>query len=102
MASALPALDGTAAQRADFAGRYAVISQEARNEVRGRFDFRCGYSDVSESDIGARLTIDHFQPRARGGSHEPDNLDYCCLTCNTNKGEYWSPESSANLLQPHR
>jgi hypothetical protein len=79
-----------------------VISQEVREEVRGRFDFRCGYCGVSETDIGAPLTIDHFKPRSRGGSDEPDNLVYCCFSCNINKGDYWSLNPSSMLLHPQR
>ena len=42
-----------------------------RQALRKQYEFRCGYSGVSETDIGAELTVDHFQPQSRGGAHEP-------------------------------
>jgi len=33
--------------------------------------------------------VDHFQPRANGGSDESVNLLYCCYRCNLYKADYW-------------
>lgn len=34
------------------------------------YNFRSSYCSVSETDIGAALTTDHFQPTSRGGTRE--------------------------------
>jgi 5-methylcytosine-specific restriction endonuclease McrA len=62
-----------------------TISDEIRNRVRQRADFVCEYCGVTETDTGGILTIDHFQPKSRGGSDDPDNLIYCCNRCNQYK-----------------
>ncbi|MBI3408208.1 MAG: HNH endonuclease [Planctomycetes bacterium] len=49
------------------------MRQDQREMLRRQFQFRCGYCGVHESDAGAELTVDHFQPRSHGGSHEPEN-----------------------------
>jgi hypothetical protein len=68
--------------------------------LRCRFQFRCGYCGVSERDAGAELTVDHFQPRSRGGLHEPANWVYCCHACNEFKGDFWQPTSPQRILKP--
>jgi len=71
-----------------------------RAALRARFDFQCGYCGVSELDVGAELTVDHFHPRSRGGSHTPDNWIYCCHACTEFKGDYWQAGDSERLLHP--
>lgn len=75
---------------------------EEREALRQRFQFCCGYCGVRESDVGAELTVDHFQPRSRNGSDEPDNWIYCCHACNEFKGDYWQPGASRRILHPLR
>ena len=58
-----------------------------------RYDFRCGYRGVSETNIGAEMTLDHFHPRVLGGENRLDNLIYCCHACNEFKGDYWQTEA---------
>jgi len=70
--------------------------------LRRRFLFSCGYCGVREQDVGAELTIDHFQPRSKNGQDETDNYVYCCHACNEFKGAYWQPDSSDRILHPHR
>jgi len=36
---------------------------------------------------GAKLTIDHVVPLARGGTHTSENLRVACLSCNCSKGD---------------
>lgn len=73
---------------------------EEREALRRRFDFRCGYCGVSERDVGAELTIDHFQPRSRDGPDEAANWVYSCFTCNNYKGDLWTPDSPLRILHP--
>jgi hypothetical protein len=53
-----------------------------------------------------QLSLDHVQPRARGGDNSPGNLVTACLACNTRKGHHpaWAwlaelPEERANFLR---
>src|SRR5262245_25627396 len=73
-----------------------------RQALRQRFEFRCGYCGVSEQDVGAELTVDHFQPSSQGGSDEPENWVYCCHACNEFKGDFWQPGSTQRILHPMR
>ena len=51
------------------------MTEEARRAaVRTAYDGRCGYCAVHESEAGAELEIDHFQPRSAGGGDDLDNL----------------------------
>ncbi len=54
----------------------------------------------------AELTIDHVQPKMRGGDHSRGNLVASCRPCNVEKGgaAAWAylagrPEQRANFLQ---
>jgi hypothetical protein len=67
-----------------------------------RFDWRCSFCGVSERDVGAELTVDHFQPRTRGGLDEPENWVYCCHACNEFKGDFWQPDAAGRVLHPLR
>jgi hypothetical protein len=78
------------------------MTPEERQALRERFGFCCGYCGVHEHQVGAELTIDHFQPRSHSGTDELDNLVYCCHACNTFKGDYWQPDSARHLLHPLR
>jgi hypothetical protein len=73
------------------------IPRRARERVRVRANFACEYCGVTETDTGGELTVDHFQPTARGGSDHLSNLLYCCHRCNQYKADYWphSPVASA-------
>ena len=71
--------------------------------MRERADFACEYCGVSEVGTGGTLTVDHFQPSAKGGSDSADNLIYCCHRCNEYKSDYWPQEPDApRLWNPRR
>ena len=76
------------------------MGAEERRKLRRQFRYRCGYCGVRERDVGAELTVDHFQPRSKGGLDEPENWVYCCHACNEFKGDFWQPDSSLRLLRP--
>lgn len=65
------------------------ISADLRQQVRKRANCACEFCGVREDDAGAALTIDHFQPRSKGGSDSFDNLVYACPSCNQYKQDYW-------------
>lgn len=75
---------------------------QEREALRRRFGFRCGYCSVSETDAGAELTVDHYQPRSQGGSDDPDNWVYSCHACNEFKADWWQPASRHRVLHPER
>jgi len=79
-----------------------VIRAQVKHLVRSIYVMRCGYCLLCETDIGAELTFDHFQPQSAGGSDEADNLVYACHACNEFKGEYWGDTDDARLLHPVR
>lgn len=77
-----------------------MVSSQTRQQVREFFQFRCGYCGVSETEYGATLTIDHYQPVSRGGSDERENLVYCCHACNEFKSDHWNPDNPERILNP--
>lgn len=60
-----------------------------REELRRRYNRRCGYCTIREEDYGGQLNTDHYRPISRGGTNEIDNLVYCCTRCNQYKGDFW-------------
>ena len=55
-----------------------------RSGIFDRDDYRCVY--CGERFAADDLTIDHVQPRVRGGDHSGGNLVTACRACNTLKG----------------
>lgn len=75
-----------------------------RERIFRRDGYRCVYCGAV--DAGGRLTLDHVQPRVRGGDHSDGNLVTCCRGCNEAKGgeAAWSflardAERRANFLR---
>ena len=55
-----------------------------REEIFARDGYRCVYCGAQfEPDA---LTVDHVQPRVRGGDNTPGNVVTACGGCNTAKG----------------
>ena len=78
------------------------MNETERNALRSRFRFACGYCGVTETQNGAQLTVDHFQPTSRGGPDDASNWVYSCFACNTFKGAFWEVAPSDFLLHPLR
>ena len=82
------------------------MARAGRDLLRQRYDFRCGYCGVSETDVGGELTVDHWRPLAAGGDESGDNLVYACIRCNQYKGGFFpSPDDLAHtrrVLHPLR
>ena len=55
-----------------------------RNGIYGRDEFRCVYCGLQFPE--EELTLDHVQPRVRGGDRSEGNLVTACKGCNTLKG----------------
>ena len=55
-----------------------------RDEIFERDGYRCVY--CGERFAAEELTIDHVQPRVRGGDRSEGNLVTACRGCNTLKG----------------
>jgi 5-methylcytosine-specific restriction endonuclease McrA len=53
----------------------------SRRGVLRRDSNRCAYCSKSAT------TIDHVQPKSRGGTDSWENLVACCLRCNNKKGD---------------
>ena len=74
--------------------------------IRSHYRQACGYCGVTEVTAGGELTLDHFQPRAAGGSDEPGNLVYACVRCNQYKGDFWPEDidlaQGRRVLHPDR
>jgi hypothetical protein len=80
-----------------------VTEQEKREIVRQVFGYRCADCGVHENEVGSELELDHFHPRAAGGSDELENLVYCCPACNRIKSDFWPTyPTSRRLLHPQR
>lgn len=47
----------------------------------------------------SRFTLDHVDPKSRGGSHDPANLVTACGSCNSRKGAR-TPEEAGMALLP--
>lgn len=75
------------------------MAHPKHNEVRRRYDFRCGYYGVSETDSGSELTVDHFQPTSAGGTNEDDNLVYACPRCNQYKSDFFPDASDLQAVR---
>ncbi|HXM34557.1 MAG TPA: HNH endonuclease, partial [Pyrinomonadaceae bacterium] len=50
----------------------------------------------------SELTLDHVEPRSRGGESSWDNLVACCRRCNHRKGNRTPEESGMKLLRRPR
>lgn len=55
-----------------------------RRRIFERDDCRCVY--CGERFAPEQLTIDHVEPRVRGGDRSDGNLVTACVACNTLKG----------------
>ncbi|MDQ6885855.1 MAG: HNH endonuclease [Gemmatimonadota bacterium] len=75
-----------------------------RDQLFARDDYRCVY--CGELWPAGELTVDHVQPRVRGGDRSGGNLVTACKACNTLKGHRRlshfladHPDARANFFQ---
>lgn len=74
--------------------RAGAVPFNRRNVLR-RDHFTCQYCG-SQDD----LTLDHVQPRSRGGRHGWDNVVTACRPCNQRKGNLTPEEAGMPLRVP--
>jgi 5-methylcytosine-specific restriction endonuclease McrA len=72
------------ASRGDVATSGEGRGRSLRERVLLRDQFRCVY--CGETFPEAQLTLDHVEPRLRGGDQSEGNLVTACRACNTAKG----------------
>lgn len=75
-----------------------------RERIFARDEYRCVY--CGEPFPGEQLSLDHVQPRMRGGDNSEGNLVTACHACNGRKGSLpaWAflaelPNERANFLR---
>ena len=73
-----------------------VSKKHTRKNILLRDRFRCQY--CSEVQPSAKLTLDHVQPKSRGGKDSWENLVACCKACNTKKDDRTPGEAGMRLL----
>lgn len=78
-----------------------MISAHLRRTIRTLYAFSCGYCGVTETEVGAYLTIDHFEPQNASGSDDIVNLVYTCHACNMHKSMAWNPQNPPVLHPLH-
>jgi HNH endonuclease len=74
------------------------VAHPKLDAVRQRYQYRCGYCGVSETDTGGELTVDHYRPVTAGGDDSDDNLIYCCPRW-LNQVELWFSVLSRRFLK---
>ncbi|MGH7468798.1 MAG: HNH endonuclease [Longimicrobiales bacterium] len=57
--------------------------ERRRDRIFRRDAYRCVYCGDLHEPSG--LTLDHVQPRVKGGDHSDGNLVTCCIRCNEAK-----------------
>jgi 5-methylcytosine-specific restriction endonuclease McrA len=62
------------------------ISTSLRNQILERDDYTCQECGATEEDE-VELQVDHKNPRSKGGSNEPSNLQVLCFDCNNKKSD---------------
>lgn len=58
-----------------------------QRQVEARAGSRCEYCRMHQALQGATFHVEHIQPRSRGGNSQPDNLAWCCPSCNLRKAD---------------
>lgn len=75
-----------------------------RDRIFSRDEYRCAYCArvLHENE----LTLDHVEPRLKGGDRSDGNLVTCCRPCNAAKAGTpawaflaWQPERRANFMR---
>jgi len=68
-----------------------------RQEIFERDNWRCSY--CGEKVDKKNVTLDHFIPQSKGGTHSKENLKTACLVCNSIKTGKSYEEAASYLLK---
>lgn len=69
-----------------------------RQALREDFWWSCAYCSITEVEArGIGFELDHYEPRAHGGSDEYGNLMYACQHCNRKKEAWFASEARREL-----
>jgi 5-methylcytosine-specific restriction endonuclease McrA len=71
--------------------------ESKRMELYERDSWTCQY--CGEKVTPENVTLDHFQPKSKGGSNNKDNLRTCCLLCNSIKSGKPFEEAAPLILK---
>jgi superfamily II DNA or RNA helicase len=63
--------------------RTPPVPEEMKREIKERDGYKCL---CCGTEIGRYLQVDHIDPKYRGGSNDPENLQTLCGRCNSRKG----------------
>lgn len=81
------------------ARRIRIDARRQRRELlRKKFGGRCAYCNTPTGRDG---TIDHYVPKAHGGTNTWPNLRWSCRSCNETKGDM-QPHEWEQWLSQHR
>ncbi|MEC4813109.1 MAG: HNH endonuclease signature motif containing protein [Scytonema sp. PMC 1069.18] len=85
----------------------SYINSELRHLVASRADELCEYCLIAEADRSSRYQVDHIISVKHGGTTTPDNLAYCCIFCNLQKGTdlgsiNWRTRELVRFFNPRR
>lgn len=64
----------------------------SRYNIYRRDEYKCAYCGSKDS-----LTLDHVQPKSKGGPNSWTNLITCCMRCNITKGDRTPEEAGMTL-----
>jgi len=83
----------------------AKLPESVVIEVQYRDGYKCVYCDRGGRgcyDLWGSMCIDHFIPKARGGTDDMDNLKLACRVCNEMKKDdvYPTVEAVRRALAP--
>lgn len=63
------------------------VPETIRRIIESRAGRRCEYCHAPQRSTNARFHVEHFIPRAHGGTDDLGNLNLSCITCNLAKGD---------------
>lgn len=69
-----------------------------RRNIFARDGNHCQY--CGKSFPSSELSLDHVQPRSRGGQTTWENIVCCCVSCNVRKGGRTPQEAHMHLVRP--